>query len=71
MEAMRGMGMSGRKKLILCAIATALMIVTAVASTKLRLKWHNGSLHVATFKQFENGTETNYFLEIPLWFKDE
>jgi hypothetical protein len=61
--------MNGRKKAALSVGVLVLMLVTAIACTRLRLKWHAGAIHVATFKRFENGTETNYFLEIPLWFK--
>lgn len=57
-----------RRGILLVSIAVVLL-AGVWSYSRLRFKWHDGSIHVATVKSYENGTDTTYFLEIPLWPK--
>lgn len=47
-------------------LSVVVLWMIAVINYRFQFKWLNGSIHVATVKRYENGTDINYFLEIPI-----
>ena len=61
--------MSEEKRDTICIVVMVALLALLLAAIDYRFhfKWLNGSIHVAKVNRHHNGTDTIYFLEVPIW----